>query len=113
MKNELEIKMSWEGFAKVNILDVLKYVGYSGTAGRRLFNDGAVKIMDTKVTEDGEHFIWYQRKVEGTELVEPNDALLIGKHHWVILKGKPFTWYEKVYYHLRDILDRIRDWYER
>ena len=105
----IEIKFSWEGFAKVNILDVLKKAGYSGTEAKRLFKDGAVKIMDTKVTEDGNHFIWYQRRVSLMEVVEHKDILIVGKYKSLILKAKPFTWYEHIYYHLRDIVDQIKD----
>jgi len=109
-----KIKFSWEGFAKISrqeVVDFLSRNGYSKLEVERLFKDNAMKISDTRLTDDKEHFVWYKRPFANIEIVETGNVIYIGKHHWVILEAIRFTWYEWLYYKLRDCLDKIMEGY--
>ena len=94
---------SAEGFHKLNVFPALLETGYSNAEIRRLFKAGAIKINDTKLTEDKAHFVWYERPVREVELIEKGDYLLIGKHRVLEIKPtyvnpfKRFWWYIRPY----------------
>jgi len=104
---------SSEGFHKLDVSRVLREMGYSNSEAGRMLKNGAVKIWDTRVLEDGNHIEWYKRKVQEHELVECDDVLIIGKGKFVIIGKtkvnfiKRFWWYIRPYIE-RYITDKIR-----
>ena len=105
--NSVERDFLPTGYCRVNIKEVSRGV-VSGMEFKRLFRDGAVKVWDTKITEDREHFKWYKRKALCEELVEPGDVILFGKRKSVTIKEKTNTLYK-----LRKLYWRVRIWLER
>ena len=97
--NYIKRKFSWEGFTELNVVDALVEIGYSGAEAKRLFNAGGIKIWDTKV-KDG-MMVWYKRRANLIEVIEPDDTLVIGKPKVLIIKQIPFSIFEKIYYNLR------------
>ncbi len=112
---EIKRKFSWEGFCKLDVIEAINETGYSKTEIRRLFKNSAIKIWDTKLTEDRNHFVWYKRVANTVELVEPDDVLVIGKYRRLVIRALAFSVYEKIYYKLRlfseQIQDRMRRYY--
>lgn len=103
---EVHRRFSWEGFCNLDVIGVVKEAGHSGAETKRLFKANAIKIWDTKVLDDGCHYVWYKRVAERTELVEPEDEICIGKHQLVIIQALPFPFYLRVFYKIRDLLRR-------
>lgn len=103
---DVEREFSWEGFHNLDVIYALKEIGYSVAEATRLLNSGAIKIWDTKV-HDGK-MVWHRRRVSRMELVEVGDNLIIGSKILVI-KPRPFPLHMKLFYHIRDIWDRLRD----
>ena len=97
------------GFCWVNIRQAAKEVGMLGMHFKRLFRDGAVKVWDTRITEDGEHFEWYKRKTAQDELLESGDSIIFGKYRYIIVKERADFRYNtmKLYWWLRIWLERV------
>jgi len=108
-------KFSWEGFCKIDILDALVEGGLSRTKAKSLFNSGAVKVWDTKVTDDGNHFKWYKRRANQTELLEIDlkddmyNTIFYGRATSMVVHTIPFSLAEKVFYRLREIKEILQD----
>ncbi len=106
---EVHRHFTWEGFHKLDVISAINEMGYSKTEIKRLFKNNAIKIWDTRVTDDGCHFVWYKRIANIFELVKPGDVFIIGKYKELTIKTIPFNWFERVYYNLRHIKDIIQD----
>ncbi len=109
LETRISRRFSWEGFTKLDVVGAVNEIGYSKTEIKRLFKNNAIKIWDTKITEDGNHFVWYKRVANQVELVEPNDVIVIGKYKRLVIKAIPFSVLEKLYYKLRLIKEQIQD----
>jgi|TARA_Y100000310_G_C20674021_1_gene811847 hypothetical protein len=106
---EISRHFSWEGFCHINILEALNETGFSKTEAKRLFKDGAIKVWDTKVTNDGCHFVWFKRIAELVELVEPKDVILVGRNKSLTIQAIPFKCYEKALFKLRLLKEQLQD----
>lgn len=112
MKMVMREKFSWEGFTRIKRRDVIEFLagqGYSKGEARRLFESGAIKIDDRKVSGGGCHFIFYERPFSEDELVEPGMVIHVGRHNHVVIEAIHHSFLERVYYQLRDVIDRIKD----
>ena len=109
MTTEVRRRFSWEGFCQLDVAEAINEIGYSKTEIKRLFKSNAIKIWDTKITEDGNHFIRYKRVANSIELVEPDDVIIIGKYRGLTIKAVPFSFFEKAYYKLRLIKEQIQE----
>lgn len=97
----IDRKFSWDGFLRVNVLDVCTEAGVSRAEAERLFSKGVIKVWDTRTAKEGNRQEWYKRKAQLTELVSSNEAVYCGKVKSIIIRPKPFSLLERIYYSLR------------
>ncbi len=102
-------KFTWEGFHELDVVKAINEIGYSKTEIRRLFKNNAIKIWDTKITEDRNHFVSYKRVAKPLELVESGDVFIVGKFRSLTICAIPFRFYEKIYYNLRLFKEQLQD----
>jgi hypothetical protein len=76
-----------DGFCSLNVIEAFAEIAYSKAEARRLLTSGGIKIWDTRITEDGNHFEWYKRRAQVVELVEPEDVFIFGKPKALIVKA--------------------------
>ena len=98
---------SAEGFHKLDVFSALLEAGYSNAESHRLFKTGAIKIIDTKVTEDKTHFVGYTRPVSDFELIEKGDCLFIGKHQVLEIKSTFVNPFKRFWWYIRPFLERL------
>jgi len=98
-------EFSPEGFCNLNVLDAFNEIGYSRAETRRLLNDGAIKVWDTRV--NGNKMEWYKRRSREMELVEPDEVFIFGKPKVLTIRKKPFVFYKRLFYWLRPYCERV------
>jgi len=87
----------YSDFLTLNMVDVMESIGYSRAYAKQLIKSGAVKIKDTRLTEDFEHFEWYWRKVDTIEYaVENEDIFKIGTWRFIHIVAIKYSWKERL-----------------
>lgn len=107
---------SAEGFHKLDVIDAFREIGYSHTEAKRLLSDGAIKVWDSRVTEDGNHWEWYKRKAETYELMElperdKGSVLLFGHPRILEVLPEPVPLLKRLFRRVRPNVEKVlEDW---
>ena len=114
---------SAEGFHKLDILEALREVGCSNMEAKRLFANGAIKVWDTRPTDDKNRWEWFQRRANAFELMElpahdKGSVLIFGRHKILEILPTAVPIWRRLFWSTRPIIerfmeriqDRIREW---
>ncbi|MBU0976799.1 MAG: hypothetical protein KKD18_00100 [Nanoarchaeota archaeon] len=84
-------------------------LGFSNSQLKRLKRDNAIKIADTRITSDREHYEWYYRPIGETELLEDGDVIKFGKKTIISITAQKRSPFIYLWWQFCDFIDWVKD----
>ena len=111
---EIKRPFSAKGFHRLNVLEAFREIGYSNVEAKRLLANGAIKVWDTRLTDEKKHWEWFQRRANAFELMElpahnKGSVIIFGHPRVLEILPTAVPIWRRLFWEIRPIVERLME----